>query len=173
MPDILATFIVSTGTALLSGVTVAYFTNKFSARRSTEEKIWELRRATYGLILAELAAAELILEELDRYILLNPASNPNDILNGFHIRPGFHLNTARKAYTDSYLILSDCFIKLFEGFLLSFDNVDDLSPSEEYKIFSAAIREGRPKLLQQARSEMPLRGGVRDGVRRRMPWRRA
>jgi hypothetical protein len=133
MPDILVTFIVSTGTALLSGVTVAYFTHVFSTRRSTEEKIWELRRASYGLILTELAAAESVLEELDRHILLDAASITNDVPNAYNRRTGTHLESARKAYTDSYLILSDCFIDLFEGFLLSFDNVDDLSPSKDIK----------------------------------------
>jgi hypothetical protein len=138
MPD-LETIFVSTITALLSGVTVAYFTNKFSASRSTEEKIWELRRASYGRILRDAASITL------------------DVSNAYNRRTGTHLESARKAYTDSYLILSNRFIDLFEEFLLSFDNVDDLSPSEGHKIISAAIRAGRPKLLQQARSEMPRR----------------
>jgi hypothetical protein len=156
MPD-LETIFVSTITALLSGVTVAYFTNKFSASRSTEEKIWELRRASYGLILTELAAVESVLDELDSRILRDAASITLDVSNAYNRRTGTHLESARKAYTDSYLILSNRFIDLFEEFLLSFDNVDDLSPSEGHKIISAAIRAGRPKLLQQARSEMPRR----------------
>jgi len=56
----------------LIGVTVAYFTNKFSASRSTEEKIWELRRASYGLILTELAAVESVLDELDSVYCVMP-----------------------------------------------------------------------------------------------------
>lgn len=161
MPDISANVIVTAVTTLVAGAMGAILTNVLNARRSTHEKIWELRRASYGLILTELAEVESVLDELDRRILLDAASITNDVSNAYNRRTGTHFESARKAYTDSYLILSNRFIELFEVFLRSLDYVDDLSPSEGHKMFSAAIRAGRLKLLQQARSEMPLRGNLR------------
>jgi len=165
MPDI-----VTALTNLVSGAMGAILTNVLNARRSTDEKLWELRRNGYGVILAELSAIERILSSADEYMQENETRYFDEKVSRAHDeRIAWHMELVRKSYTDNYLILSDRFIGLFEEFLRSLDHGDpNLIPTEEHEIFAAAVRAARPKLLQQARNEMPLRGGLRDLLRRRM-----
>ena len=165
MPDIPASVIVTAVTTLVSGALGAFITNVLNSRRSTDEKIWELRRTSYGSILAELAAVESVLDDIDSDIVLGRHFT-QEITNTYNKETGTHLESARKAYTDNYLILSERFIELFEDFLRSL-NYEVQYPPEEYKVFSGVIRAARPKLLQQARSEMPLcRGRHKPDCRR-------
>ena len=47
---------------------------------------------------------------------------------------------------------------MLEEFVRTLDSTDPaLNVSEEYEIFAAAVRVARPKLLQQAKSELRLR----------------
>ena len=66
--------------------------------------------------------------------------------------------------------MSEEFIDLLEEFLRTLDNTDPaVNVSEEYEIFAAAVRAARPKLLQQAKSELRLR----DKRQLRWPWKRS
>jgi hypothetical protein len=47
---------------------VAFLTSALGARRSKDEKFWELRRVAYGSILAELIAVEWVLDTAEEYI---------------------------------------------------------------------------------------------------------
>jgi hypothetical protein len=42
--------------------------NAFTARRSSDEKIWELRRTAYGIILAKFIAIDRVLDNADQII---------------------------------------------------------------------------------------------------------
>jgi hypothetical protein len=169
MLDIPASVVVTALTTLVSGAMGAILTNVLNARRSTDEKIWELRRTAYGNILAELSAVERILRSADEYIQENEMGYFEGKVSRAHDESiAQHMELVRKSYTDNYLILSNRFIRLFEEFLRSLDHGNPyLNPPEEHDIFAAAVRGTRPKLLQQARNEMPLRGGLRDRLRRR------
>ncbi|MGO9673609.1 MAG: hypothetical protein ACLPSF_05490 [Methylocella sp.] len=146
--------------SLTSSVLVVFLTNALNARRSTNEKLWELRRTAYGSILAELTAAEWVLDSADEYIEEDETRYFYDVDPAWSRHSpliGGHMEIARKSYVDNYLIMSERFIELFESFLRSLDNKDpNLSLPEEYEAFAAIIRAARPKLLQQARREMPL-----------------
>jgi hypothetical protein len=158
IPENLATALI----AFTSGATVVVLNHVFTSRRSYDEKIWELRRTAYGTILVELAEVENVLGYVDEYIQRNSEEwYFNNDISGKHTSIiAEHMRIIRKLYTDNYLILSDRFIYLFERFLRALDesNNPNLSPPEEREIFAAAVRAARPKLLQQARSEIPLRG---------------
>ena len=159
--------VVTAVTTLASVVVGALLTNLLNAGRSTDEKLWELRRIAYGSILAELKAVEWVLESADecisedeyRYFDAELSRRHNETMSN-------HMQVVRKSYLDNYLTMSDRFIAVFEDFLRSLDDRDpNLMPPEEHEKFADAVRAARPKLLQQARSEMPLRRGLLNRVR--------
>jgi hypothetical protein len=142
-------------------------TNWLSSHSSTKQKLWELQRAAYGSILAELAAVETVLDSATEFIEENEERYFDDEASTRHdatIRS--HMKSVRKSYTENYLILSDRFITLFEDFLRSLDERSpDFLPPEEHEKFAETVRVARPKLLQQARSEMPVPRKLWDWAR--------
>src|SRR4051794_9359236 len=110
--------VVTTITSLISGMLAAFLTHLLTARRSTREKLWDLRRVAYGTILAELHAVERVLDTALEYI----SEDEDSYFHG----PAFpkyneiistHMSYAKQAYTNNYLILSAAFITLYEEFL--------------------------------------------------------
>ncbi len=160
MLDIPISVLVTAITTLVSGALGAILTNALTARRSIDEKLWELRRAGYGAILAELGAIEVILDLADEYIRENEIRYFGEDVSRMHNENiSEHMRLLRRSYTDNYLICSDKFIGIFENLLHSLDSRDlNLMPPEEHEMFSSAVRAARPKLLRQARDEMPVRG---------------
>jgi hypothetical protein len=161
-----AGIVVTAVTTLVSGALAAFLTSLLTARRSNDEKIWEMRRIAYGIILAELLAVERVLddaaeyieEDKSRYFHGKEAESHNTIINR-------HMLAIRKSYTENYLVLSDPFIAIFEAFthqLRASSTNQNLMPFEYLSDFEKAVRLARPKLLTQARSEMPLRRTLRD-----------
>jgi hypothetical protein len=138
-------------------------------RRSTKEKLSDLRRQAYGAILSELAAVERICAVADEFIM-------EDELRYFHSdesrthndKIAEHMGAARQRYTDDYLVLSEQFIALFERFLteLAASSQNDLPP-DEHDHFVRAVRQNRPQLLVQARSEMPRHKSLAERLRLR------
>ncbi len=155
------TVALSTISALISGVSSAWVTSQLTASRSTNEKLWELRRAAYGKILAALADSERILDNADKFIDedLNRFFNSEEYLNHKEALRA-RLTIIRNEVTDNYLILSDDFIVLIERFYSKMDAGDpNMLPPDLYKSVSSLIRRTRPKLFEQGRNEMPLRQG--------------
>ena len=63
------------GAFALGGVIVgAFLTNWLTYRRSTNEKLWHLRRESYGVILAELAGIDRICRAAEEYMTVYPDS---------------------------------------------------------------------------------------------------
>jgi hypothetical protein len=56
---------VVTGIATVIAVVIA---NRLTYSRSTKERLWDLRRQAYGVILAELGAADRIIHGANKYI---------------------------------------------------------------------------------------------------------
>jgi hypothetical protein len=173
MPDIPAGVIVTAITTLASGGISAIITNALNVRRSTQEKLWELRRVAYGSILAEMRSVEYVLDAAEehiqedemRYFHGEISNRHNETISG-------HMSVVRKSYMDNYLILSDAFISEFEVLLGSLDDRNpNLDPSEAHEQFASAVRAARPKLLRQARTEMPVRLSLWQQVCRSVPWR--
>jgi hypothetical protein len=50
------------------GVVAVVIGSRLTYARSSKEKIWDLRRAAYSVILSELAAIERICDDADEYI---------------------------------------------------------------------------------------------------------
>jgi hypothetical protein len=143
--------LTSIGTVI--GVVVA---NWLTYHRSNREKVWDLRRQAYGVILSELAAAERICDSADEYIQENVfryfesevgRTHDNEILKD--------LTVARQRVSDDYLILSEAFIALYAQFDIekSGDPYNG-NPPENHDRFAQALRKNRKLLLAQARSEM-------------------
>jgi len=142
---------------LASGVISAFIANILNARRSNAEKLWELRRAAYGTILAELKQVELVIDRADEYIQEDLHRYYDSEVSIRHNQKISHrMALAQASYQDNYLILSDQFIILFENLLRSFEGVEYLLPPEIHDAISKAIRTTRPKLAQQGRNEMPI-----------------
>src|SRR6266481_5155299 len=53
---------------LVSLIVGAVLGNRLTYSRSTKEKLWDLRRQSYGVILSELAAADRIIRGANEYI---------------------------------------------------------------------------------------------------------
>jgi hypothetical protein len=172
MPDASTGAIATAVITLISGVTSAIITNTLNARKSLDEKIWELRREIYSSVLYALSeinnvidgADESIHEDKYRYFESKEYDNDYKIIHS-------HMKSIRKHYSGNFLIMSDKFISLLEDFLHSLFDVD-LDPSDSHKNFAEAVRAARPKLLRQARSEMPFRRSLLERVRCQMPWNR-
>ncbi len=151
--------IVTALIALISVTAGAMLANALTARRSSDEKIWELRRTAYGIVLAKFVSVDRVLDNADQIIsqdkkagVVSPAAAK------YYELLGRYSAEVRGLYADNYLVLSEEFIDLLEEFLRTLDNTDPaLNVSEEYEIFAAAVRAARPKLLQQAKSELRLR----------------
>jgi hypothetical protein len=146
----------ATVTAAIAGVIIA---NGLTYRRSNKERLWDLRRETYGIILSELAAVEQICDGIDE------AASERSYLEYWNTKGRERddaeisdcMSRARKRYTADYLVLSDGFIKAFDE--LTADMRGDpynFSPPEEHDSFSAAIRKHRPQLLALAHAEMKI-----------------
>ncbi len=119
----------------------------------------------YSCILSQLAAIEAVLDIADKYMEEDPSRYfASEIINSHDAAIAEGMKTVRKTYNESYIILSDAFAKLYEGLMRRLNEEQDPNGCrlDEHEAFSAAIRAVRPKLLKQAKSEMPVR---------RTPWR--
>lgn len=144
--------------------------NQLTYGLGNRQKVWELRRQAYGVILSGLSAVERICNVADEYIEEDLTRYfDSDIFGKHNEQIHDQMNIVRERFTSDYLILSDEFIALFAEFddALSTGAPDD-DPPEEHDRFAEAVRLWRPRLLAQARQEMPLR---RRRFRRVMPSR--
>jgi hypothetical protein len=149
--DILGNLITVFGT--LSGIVVGGW---LAAGRTYEEKIWDIRRQAYGVILSEIAmvnriagyAQEMMAQDSHRYFD-STARATNDA------KCGEHLTKATQRFADDYLALSDAFIAIFEQLESEISSGDpNESWPEEEERFADAIKKARPLLTVQARSEV-------------------
>lgn len=147
--------------AIISGTTVAVVTNSLMARRAYEEKIWELKRTAYGSIFAGLTAVELVLDHIE-----DSLENSNyetyyrtDAYKKHSKQIADIMIEVKSTYTCNYLILSPQFIEVFDAFLKDIADDPCALPPDNDETFASAVRAVRPKLLEQARKEIPLKEG--------------
>jgi hypothetical protein len=149
---------IITAVATVGAVVVA---NRLSYRRSNRERLWDLRRETYGFLLSELASVEHVCDSIDEAIAersyaaywetKSRARDDADIAE--------RMGKVRQRFSDDYLILSDEFIRVFDDLTReSRGDPYNSSPPEEYELFSGAMRKHRPRLLAVAREEMKIKG---------------
>lgn len=144
--------------------------------RTQKEKLWDLRRAAYGVILSQIGLINRI------YSLGNEIISHTDEHSYFESsarreheeRIAKHWSTARSRFEDDYLVLSDEFIAAFEKIISDreHDNPNE-GWDEERERFENSIREAIPLLMAQARHEVAdwgngygLRGFLRNTFRR-------
>lgn len=141
-----------TSVSALVGVFVA---NYLSSIRATEDKVWDLRRQAYGVIISELSSIESVLnnakemidEDEQRYFMGEGYDRHNKII-------GRHNSKLHQRFADDYLILSDEFIAEFEKFSEATEVSDPNDGIVEVRDqFDTAVREYRPRLLKIARAE--------------------
>jgi hypothetical protein len=149
---------IVTAVATVLAVMVA---NHLSYRKSNRERLWDLRRAAYGLMLSELAAVERICDGIDEAVAERSFEayweTKGRTRDDAEITE--RMGKVHQRYSDDYLIISDEFIKVFDKFLGN-GRADPYvsSPPEEHEAFSAAIRKYRPRLMGIARNEMKTEG---------------
>ena len=155
---------IITGVATVVAVVIA---NRLSYGRTNKEKVWDLRRQAYGLILSELGAIEQICDTADEYISEDEDRYFDGLDQKHNKEIAEHMGAIRKRVADDYLILSDAFIALYDELLkeMSGDPYNDIS-SEAHDTFCAAIRKHRPLLGALARSEMAIQKKCWSSFRR-------
>ena len=144
---------IVTAIATVLAVVIA---NRLTFTRSSREKIWDLRRQAYGVIVSEIAAIERINSYADAMMAEDHFGYFDSKQRTVHEeRIGEHWKAAADRFSSDYLVLSDEFIALFEK-LDAETNDDDPNESwpEEKERLSEAIKKARPLLTAQARSEI-------------------
>jgi len=127
-----------------------------SAGHTHREKVWDLRREAYGVILSEIAMVNRIMSRVVEALKENPhgyfdsPSRPAD-----EARVSEHLKKARQRFADDYLVLSDQFISIFEQMEtdISSDDPND-GWLEDQERLAKAINQAHPLLTAQARNEV-------------------
>jgi hypothetical protein len=133
--------------------------NKLSYVRTYNEKLWDLKRLAYGLILSELAAIEQVCGIADSYI---EEDEDRYFLGEFEVKHkteiAKHFASIAQRMADDYLILSEEFIALYDKFSEDSDSDPyESDPPADYKRLVAALRKYRPLLIELARREITLR----------------
>jgi hypothetical protein len=140
----------------LSALGGAFIGSHLSYQRTSKEKIWDLRRQAYGVIIAELAQIESILDDASEYIAQDAPRYFEEVVGKHNEKISAHFSIADKKFSDDYLVLSDEFIAIYTAMKNEYsqDPYEILTPEDDHEKFSAAIRKYRPKLLVQARTEI-------------------
>lgn len=148
----------------ITTVLAVVIASRLSYGRAYKEKVWDLRRQAYGLILSELAAIEQICDMADEQISETSVMSYFDGRNRKNDEQIHeHMIAIRKRFADDYLILSDGFIAFYEGLTkeMMSDPYNSLPP-EQHDTFCEAIRKYRPLLTSLARSETTIRNKWRS-----------
>lgn len=161
---------VSTETLLGAAITIigVVLANSLTFGRNTKEKLWELRRHAYGAILSELSFIEDLCDAADEDIERDGATVyfHAEISNSRNGRIWARLSSADARIAEDYLIISQDFLGLYERFRKErSENESDL-PTEEHRRVADALRKYRPRLIAQARSEMPFAGAFQSALSR-------
>jgi hypothetical protein len=145
---------VVTAIATVIAVVVA---NRLTYSRSTKERLWDLRRQAYGVILTELAAIDRISHAANEYIDGVGGYFESEYFGGDVAKIGEHMKVVRDRFSNDYLILSDDFIRIFDTFLGELSGDPNVAGHDEHLRTRGVITKYRPLLLAQARSEMKIR----------------
>jgi hypothetical protein len=148
---------IVTAVATVLAVVIA---NKLTLARSSAEKMWDLRRQSYGVILSELARVDRIIRDVDAILAIDLIGYFQSKLHNTHQEKMWkHINSARQRFDDDYLVLSQEFIELFQNMEARLEIEDDPNdtPPEQIEKYAEIIKEVRPKLVAQARKEMTLK----------------
>lgn len=137
----------------IMGVAVGHWLNRGHTRK---EKLKDLRREAYGVILAEMAAAQPIYDAACEAI-----SEDSHWYHGSELRERHldgiskHMRAARQRFTDDYLVLSADFITRFEKMQSDRSTkADDTDPFSNVEPHGELLRLARPELLNIARREV-------------------
>jgi hypothetical protein len=161
--DIL-TPLITAGAAVLAVI----IGNRLNYTRSYNEKIWDLKRPAYGLILSELGEVESICDNADEYIGQDSNRYFQTIEQKDNAEISKHFQAISKRIADDYLILSVEFHALYDEFskALATDPYDHIDASEAHEAFAAAVRKYRPLLIKLCRFEIAV--GERSSIFRHL-----
>jgi len=159
--DIL-TPLITAGAAVLAVI----IGNRLSYTRFYNEKIWDLKRPAYGLILSELGEIESICDNADEYIGQDSGRYFETVEQKDNTEIAKHFQAINKRIADDYLILSVEFHALYDEFrkAMGTDPYDFIDPLRDHEIFATAVRKYRPLLIKLCRFEIAI--GVRSSISR-------
>src|SRR5258706_7374462 len=107
--------------------------NQLTYGLGNRQKVWELRRQSYGVILSGLGTVERICNNADEYIEEDLMMYFDSDICGRHNEQIFaQMVIVRERIALDYLILSDEFIRIFAGFddALAAGTPNDTPPEE-------------------------------------------
>ena len=141
-----------TAISTLSGAVIGAW---LASGRAHKEKVWDLRRQAYGVILSEIAMIDRIMDRVQAMLAddsFRYFDSPERPANEEKI--GDHWTKAAQRFADDYLVLSAEFISIFEK--LELDNSEESNESwpEEQDRFASNIKSARVLLAAQARNEV-------------------
>jgi hypothetical protein len=140
----------------ISGLTGVWLGGWLSFKRSTTEKLLELRRATYGAILSDMWEVERICDIVDEHVSQVGVETffHSDASRKFNNMITIHVDAIRKRFTADYLNISDDFRSIYEAMNRTHSSGDAELPPDEHEHFANTVRQYRVLLLAQARKEM-------------------
>jgi hypothetical protein len=139
----------------LATVIAVFVTSRLSLRRTSAEKIWEVRRQAYSEVIAALTHVEKICDSADEMIAENAHwyfDSPTSMRHNEQISQ--HLQRMRTAITDNYVVLSPRFVAAYDDYLEDVSGSENDSPPDEQDTFSKAVRRCRRRMLEVAREEI-------------------
>jgi hypothetical protein len=130
--------------------------SQLSYRRSTKEKFWEARREAYSAILSKLAEIDRITKGADEWMAtMGQGEYLGHGIDEDKIKIREHLAAVWQRYSDDHLIMSDEFVRIFEGFISEHDKGDPNDATHSLHLHRRTIiTKYRALLLAQARKEL-------------------
>jgi hypothetical protein len=149
--------IITTLISICGTIAGVFIGNRLSSSRSYKEKVWDLRRVAYGVILSELAGILRVYDAGDQYLEQSNFHQytGSKVYDAHNSKINSHFRSKYERMSDDYLILSGEFISLYNEYSKESrgDPYND-DPPTEYERSSKAIRKYHPLLSTLARSEI-------------------
>lgn len=151
---------------------VVWLGHRFTTQRSVADRLWDMRRSTYGFILAKLLSMSRIAGRIDVFVAQHGWDRRSDTLTKNDDDLWEQYREIQSRFVDDYLIVSPAFRELFTEFSNSGDVSYDGDPEdydhELHNSLAVRIRKFRPRLNQLALEELE---DLRRGAIERM-WHR-
>jgi ribosomal protein L35AE/L33A len=152
--------LISPFMALLGVVVGVFLTSHLSYKRSSQEKILNIRIISYNEICSSLENAAIMVSSANEFFAENSERAwGNNRFQELLSRIAETVGVARAVFSKNSLALSNSFSTRFKKFVADIEELDyeDLIPPQKYAELARLLSEAIPDLKQQARKEIGLR----------------